>query len=989
MKWLIPVLWFVLSGAAWAAVPSIGEPLDYALTVSIDPKASTVAGTARMAVEKGREVKVHRGRLNVKSASLNGRRIALPAGHEAFSVVPDRTGTMEMRYEGAFGESTGPGEERSQVIVGGGIFLSGLWYPKPERMCFYRLRVQLPRGFDAVSEAETVAKTAEDGRTLFDFVFPHPLEDISFVATDRYKVVKERFDNVEIFAYFFAEDADLVPTYLAQTKKYLRLYAGLVGPFPYKRFSVVENFLPTGYSMPTYTLLGQQVVRLPFIPQTSLGHEILHQWFGNLVYVDYDKGNWAEGLTTFLADQLFEAQEGRGPEYRKTMLTGYMSYVNDRNEFPLKDFRARSDQASEAIGYGKAAMVFQMLKTMMGDEAFHESIRHFTGELRFRRASWDDIRRAFERYRREDLSPFFHRWIDEKGLADLRVTKAELKTSGRVYEAAFDISQERKGVLYVPVTLYFEGGKTVRLFRLSKERETFSLTTEGLPHRLAIDENYEVARRLSEPEFPPVIARLLGDGQRTVVTSSSRPGDYEGILRDFRMKGDKIATPERATHEDLKTNSVVILGADNPVAEGLLATQRRTAGFTVTVRKNPWNAQKVAAVFDGASKREVDLAFPKIPHYGKYSALSFDEGRNTVKTIEETGQGIGQVLAEREVGVDMSSLKSLPSIVEQAARKRAVYVGETHDRFSHHVVQLEMIKGLYRGGKRIAIGMEMFQRPFQKILDGYIAGRIDEKALLKGTEYFARWGFDYSLYRPILLFARSEKIPVIALNQKSEIIDKVFRSGLESLSDEERRLVPKAMDFGDQAYRDRLRGVFHLHQDLRSATFDFFYQAQVLWDETMAESVDTFLRSHEGYQMIVLAGDGHIAHGSGIPKRVFRRNGLDYTTILNDAEIEMGVADFVIFPGSVPGGKAPLLQVQLRESTGMVMVEGFPERSASKRAGMKAGDRILSIEGVPVRAIEDLKIELLTKTGGDKAKVRISRKGVLGTREMDLEVELQ
>ena len=101
---------------------------------------------------------------------------------------------------------------------------------------------------------------------------------------------------------------------------------------------------------------------------------------------------------------------------------------------------------------------------------------------------------------------------------------------------------------------------------------------------------------------------------------------------------------------------------------------------------------------------------------------------------------------------------------------KIIYVGETHDRFSHHVMELEIIKDLHSRGKKIAIGMEMFQRPFQKVVDDYIEGRIDERAFLKGTEYFKRWGFDYNLYRPILLFARAEKIPVVALNQTQEMV---------------------------------------------------------------------------------------------------------------------------------------------------------------------------------------------------------------------------
>src|SRR5512142_2021373 len=104
------------------------------------------------------------------------------------------------------------------------------------------------------------------------------------------------------------------------------MYHALLRPYPYKRFSVVENILPTGYSMPTFTLLGKEIVRLPFIPETSLGHEITHQWFGNYVYWSGGRGNWLEAITTYLSDQYYQEQQGKGWEYRKKVLTDYQSY---------------------------------------------------------------------------------------------------------------------------------------------------------------------------------------------------------------------------------------------------------------------------------------------------------------------------------------------------------------------------------------------------------------------------------------------------------------------------------------------------------------------------------------------------------------------------------------------------------------------------------------------------------------------------------------
>jgi aminopeptidase N len=87
--------------------------------------------------------------------------------------------------------------------------------------------------------------------------------------------------------------------------------AEAIGAYPFSGFSVVASPLPTGFGMPTLTYLGAEVLKLPFIRATSLGHEILHNWWGNGVLVDYASGNWAEGLTTFMADYAYKERIGR------------------------------------------------------------------------------------------------------------------------------------------------------------------------------------------------------------------------------------------------------------------------------------------------------------------------------------------------------------------------------------------------------------------------------------------------------------------------------------------------------------------------------------------------------------------------------------------------------------------------------------------------------------------------------------------------------
>lgn len=191
-------------------------------------------------------------------------------------------------------------------------------------------------------------------------------------------------------------------------------------------------------------------------------------------------------------------------------------------------------------------------------------------------------------------------------------------------------------------------------------------------------------------------------------------------------------------------------------------------------------------------------------------------------------------------------------------------------------MQLETIQYLHKRQPKIAIALEMFQRPDQQFLDQYIAGKITEQELLEKTKYNQRWGFPWEYYAPILSYAKANKLPVSALNTPSEVTRQVAREGLASLTPQQRQFIPPVTEIrtDNAEYRQMILSAFEQHQQAghgSSADFENFFLAQVLWDETMAEKIAQFHQTRPTYQIVVLAGQGHIVYGYGIPSRVARR----------------------------------------------------------------------------------------------------------------------
>ncbi|MEM6962874.1 MAG: ChaN family lipoprotein [Myxococcota bacterium] len=219
-----------------------------------------------------------------------------------------------------------------------------------------------------------------------------------------------------------------------------------------------------------------------------------------------------------------------------------------------------------------------------------------------------------------------------------------------------------------------------------------------------------------------------------------------------------------------------------------------------------------------------------------------------------------------------------------------VYLGERHDRPEDHRVQTRIYKALSRRLAHPSLGFEMFQRPFQPALDRWSAGEIDEAEMLVQTEYAKRWGYDFSLYRPLLLEAKRRNAPLIALNAAAELTRTVARGGIEALSPEQRASLPE-LDLGQLRHRDLVLAALREHEGVTEEMLENFYAAQVIWDETMALGVAQALSREDIGSVVVIAGMMHVWEGLGIPERAARRGATPYATVLvmdaNNPEIRL------------------------------------------------------------------------------------------------------
>jgi uncharacterized iron-regulated protein len=321
--------------------------------------------------------------------------------------------------------------------------------------------------------------------------------------------------------------------------------------------------------------------------------------------------------------------------------------------------------------------------------------------------------------------------------------------------------------------------------------------------------------------------------------------------------------------------------------------------------------------------------------------------------------------------VNLQQTDPLAQTIDKIGDARVILVGETHTRFDHHLVQLEILKLLYQKSAKLAIGVEWFQQPFQKHLDAYIAGEINEQEMLHQTGYFERWRYDYRLYRPILQYAREHKIPIIALNASKELSKAVSVSGFDDLPAELEAQLPRSYDWSDKAYEKRLRTVFDQHPEY-SAGFENFLRGQLTWDESMAERAAEYLLEKPESRMLVLAGSGHIAYGSGIPNRIKRRIDVEQYSILVSEDyllLSKNIADFLVLSPVQSLQPAGLIGAMMETEGKLLIIKGLIDGSAAKDAGLKEGAAIIGVDDATIKSFADFKLAVLDKKPGDSIKL--------------------
>ncbi len=529
-----------------------------------------------------------------------------------------------------------------------GIYLpSGSFYPAlTDELSNYKIQAKIPSEFTLITSGE--AKVIVNNNIKeYTFQTKFPMDEITLVG-GRY-VEKSKVYDGKTFSIYTYDSTSQADTYLDASINYYKLYSNLFGEYPYQTFSIVDNFFATGFGMPGYTLLSGKLLNMPWVTLSpgSLAHEFVHNWWGNSVYTDNEKGNWCEALTTFSANYYYNIltnNENGAIDWRKKALLSINDLPQAKN-YPVIKFKYQRDMFDAVIGYDKGSFIFYEIYKLIGKDNFFNALKSFATEFRGKQAYWKDLIDKFSKTyplvnNKFALNNIINRWLNSDSIPSIKLVSAKKEGNN----VSINIHKSNDFVLSLPI-LYIGDNKSEKLYYvISDENTTINQKLDFDVKKIELDPNYEVLRHLYAWEKPYNFNRTLAE-KPVIILPDKNSTDYtvaSQLVQNMKESGwdFPVKFANEISENEIRNNSLIILGngRNNAILKNALKNLPRTIEINeentryndkemptkeiimLSNQDHPSNSDKLCTIiyFDGLKNIE---PLKRLFHYQSYSLV--------------------------------------------------------------------------------------------------------------------------------------------------------------------------------------------------------------------------------------------------------------------------------------------------------------------------------------------------------------------------------
>lgn len=509
-----------VAGTATIKFKAMARPIEELKLHAVDLRVSTVESSRPLA-----------GWQNTGQEILATFREPLKSGEEAeltivYSAEPKRGlyfRTPEMGYK--------PGE--THCYTQGEAIEARYWFPSydhPTEKFTTEMICHVPTGMVALSNGRLLSEKENDGKKTFHWLQDKPhVNYLITLCAGNFEKLEEKHGDLSMAYWVPPSELPQANFSFKHTKPSMEFFEREVGmKYPWDRYDqvVVRDFQFGGMENTAQTTLTEYTLQPDDTEQLYVGnaqglvaHELIHQWFGNLVTCQDWNHLWLnEGFATYYAhlynahvngwDELIYGMNGTA----ESLLRGIDSrpIVSRKFENPDQLFRTVAH-----LVYGKAGWVLHMLREELGEELFRKGVGQYLEAHKFDVVNTEDLKRALEKASGSSLDYFFDQWVYKGGYPNLNVRYSwdERTKLARVsVEQTQQITPEA-GLFSLPLKVRFGSGSEAfeKTLRVTAQSEDFYIPLPAAPKVVRFDPRAAILARINFEPTQQMLELMLQD----------------------------------------------------------------------------------------------------------------------------------------------------------------------------------------------------------------------------------------------------------------------------------------------------------------------------------------------------------------------------------------------------------------------------------------------------------------------------------------------
>lgn len=342
-----------------------------------------------------------------------------------------------------------------------------------------RLRIIVPNGFMATGNGILESKQNIGDSSIFIWYEKHPITTyLIAIAASKYSLFAQNytskyppFETFEIQNYQWAADSSRSVYVMRNIGLMLECFETYYGKYPFDKYghAVVYPFSYGGMEHQTISTIHRNW--LTSDGQSGIAHELSHQWWGDLVTCETWKDIWLnEGFATFSEDLYKEFTQGKSA-YFSSMNARANYYYNYNPGYAIYN---PPQLFNAAISYYKGALVLNMLRFVLGDSLFFQTLMNYRNQFSYSTATTEDFMNVVSQTAGEDFSYFFNQWIYQPNHPVYVFNWKVIKNQNK-YEMNFYLKQTQThySVYKMPIELkiqFTNSDTTIKVWNTEREQ---------------------------------------------------------------------------------------------------------------------------------------------------------------------------------------------------------------------------------------------------------------------------------------------------------------------------------------------------------------------------------------------------------------------------------------------------------------------------------------------------------------------------------------